>query len=120
MQIFNTDQGARFTAAAFTDKPQAASVRISMDGRGRWLDNVFVERLWRSFKCEEVHLKAYSNALEARLGIGQWLRFYNQRRPHQDLGYKAPAAVWAAEMSPVDLPLSLEAASAARTTPQNQ
>ena len=63
-----------------------------MDGRGRWLDNVFVERLWRSLKYEEVHLKAYANGLEARIGIGQWVRFYNERRPHQALGYKTPAA----------------------------
>jgi hypothetical protein len=71
-EIFNTDQGAQFTRTAFTDKLETAGVRISMDGRGRWLDNVFVERLWRSLKYEEVHLKAYANGLEARIGIGQW------------------------------------------------
>jgi putative transposase len=86
-EIFNTDQGAQFTSAAFTDKLEAAGVRISMDGRGRWLDNVFVERLWRSLKYEEVHLKAYANGLEARSGIGWWFRFYNESRPHQALGY---------------------------------
>jgi Integrase core domain len=84
------------------------------------LDNVFVERLWRSLKYEEVHLKAYANGLEARSGIGQWLRFYNERRPHQALDYKAPAAAWAAEVSPVDLPLSLDDAGASHTTPQGQ
>jgi hypothetical protein len=80
-EIFNTDQGAQFTSAVFTDKLEAAGVRISMDGRGRWLDNVFVERLWRSLKYEEVRLKAYANGLEARIAIGQWFRFYNERRP---------------------------------------
>jgi putative transposase len=119
-EIFNTDQGAQFTSAAFTDKLEAAGVRISMDGRRRWLDNVFVERLWRSLKYEEVHLKAYANGLEARIGIGQWFRFYNERRPHQALGYKTPVAAWAAEVSPVDLPLRLDDAGASPTTPQGQ
>jgi putative transposase len=119
-EIFNTDQGAQFTSAAFTDKLETAGVRISMDGRGRWLDNVFVERLWRSLKYEEVHLKAYANGLEARIGIGQWFHFYNKRRPHQALGYKTPTATWAAEGSPVDLPLRLDDAGASPTTPQGQ
>ena len=71
-----------------------------MDGRGHWLDNVFVERLWRSLKYEEeMHLKTYPNALEARSGIGQWIRCYNTERLHQALGYQTPAAVWAAEVS---------------------
>ena len=119
-EIFNTDQGAQFTSTAFSDKLETAGVRISMDGCGRWLDNVFVERLWRSLKYEEVHLKAYANGLEARIGIGQWVRFYNERRPHQALGYKTPAATWAAEVSPVDLPLRLDDAGAPPTTPQDQ
>ena len=84
------------------------------------MDNVFVERLWRSLKYEEVHLKAYANGLEARSGIGQWFRFYNESRPHQALNYKTPAAAWAAEVSPVDLPLRLDDASASPTTPQGQ
>ena len=84
-KIFNTDQGAQFTSAAFTDKLEATGVRISMDGRGRWLDNVFVELLWRSLKYEEVDLKAYANGLEARSDIGQWFRFYNERRPRARL-----------------------------------
>jgi putative transposase len=95
-------------------------VRISRDGRGRWLDNVFVERLWRSLKYEEVHLKAYTNGLEARIGIGQWFRFYNETRPHQALGYKTPMAVWAAGDHPVDLPLRMDDAGASPTTPQGQ
>jgi putative transposase len=119
-EIFNTDQGAQFTSTAFTDKLEAAGVRISMDGRGRWLDNVFVERLWRSLKYEEVHLKAYANGIEARIGIGQWFRFYNERRPHQALGYKTPATAWATEGSPVDLPLRLDDAGVSPTTPQGQ
>jgi putative transposase len=119
-EIFNTDQGAQFTSAAFTDMLETAGVGISMDGRGRWLDNVFVERLWRSLKYEEVHLKAYANGLEARIGIGQWLRFYNERRLHQALGYNTPMAAWAAGVSPVDLPLRLDDADASPTTPQGQ
>ena len=116
-EIFNTDQGAQFTSAAFTDRLASVGVSISMDGRGRWLDNVFVERLWRSLKSEEVHLKAYADPLEARIGIGQWIRFYNHSRPHQALDYKTPAAVWAAEASPADLPLRLDDAGASPTTP---
>ena len=119
-EIFNTDQGAQFTSAAFSGKLEAAGVRISMDGRGRWLDNVFVERLWRSLKYEEVHLKVYANGLEARIGIDRWFRFYNDSRPHQALGYKTPAASWAAEVSPVDLPLRLDDTGASPTTPQGQ
>jgi putative transposase len=119
-EIFNTDQGAQFTSAAFTDMLEAAGVRISMDGRGRWLDNVFVERLWRSLKYEEVYLKTYANGLEARSGIGQWFRFYNESRPHQALAYITPAEAWAAEVSPVDLPLRLDDAGASPTTPQGQ
>jgi putative transposase len=113
-EIFNTDQGAQFTSAAFTDKLEAAGVRVSMDGRGRWLDNVFIERLWCSLKYEEVHLKVYANGLEARIGIG------HERRLHQALGYQTPAATWAAEVSPVDLPLRLDDAGASPTTPQGQ
>ena len=78
----------QFTSTAFTDKFGTASVRIRMNGRGRWADNVFVERLWCSLTYEEVHLKTCGNGLEARIGIGQWFRFYNQSRPHQALGCK--------------------------------
>jgi putative transposase len=76
-RIFNTDQGAQFTSCAFTGKLQGAGVAISMDGRGRFMDNIFIERLWRSIKYEEVHLKAYADGREARAGIGQWIDFYN-------------------------------------------
>jgi len=92
--IFNTDQGAQFTAADFLDELKARGVRISMDGRGRFLDNIFIERLWRSLKYEEVFIKAYGSVAEARLGIGGWFAFYNDERPHQVLDYRTPRAVF--------------------------
>src|SRR6266481_10179115 len=76
-KIFNTDQGAQFTSVAFTGRLEAAGIAISMDGRGRFMDNIFIERLWRSIKYEEVHLKAYADGREARDGIGSWMNFYN-------------------------------------------
>jgi putative transposase len=95
--IFNTDQGVQFTSAAFLDQLEAVGVRISMDGKGRFLDNIFIERLWRSLKYEEVFIKAYGSVAEARLGIGGWLAFYNDERPHQALDYRTPRAVFAGE-----------------------
>ena len=92
--IFNTDQGCQFTAAAFTGTLAAAGVRISMDGRGRWMDNVFIERLWRSLKHEDIYLKGYADGCEAKAGIASWMTFYNSRRPHQALGNRTPMAVW--------------------------
>ena len=92
-QIFNTDQGSQFTSEAFTSMLLAQGVQVSMDGRGRCMDNVFVERLWRSIKYEEVYLKAYQNGTEARKGIGAYLAFYNQERPHPALGYRSPGQV---------------------------
>ncbi len=88
--IFNTDQGSQFTSFAFTNVLRDNGIRISMDGRGRWLDNVFIERLWRSLKYENVYLNAYENGSEARAGIGKWIAFYNQTRPHSSLGGKTP------------------------------
>lgn len=93
-QIFNTDQGAQFTSQAFTGRLQQADVQISMDGRGRALDNIFVERLWRSVKYEDVYLKDYASMGEAVTGIGAYFRFYNDRRPHQALGYRPPSTVY--------------------------
>jgi putative transposase len=93
-EIFNTDQGSQFTAAAFTAKLAAHGIRVSMDGRGRYLDNIFIERLWRSLKHENVYLMAYADGREARQGIASWMAFYNDRRPHQALGYKTPMALW--------------------------
>lgn len=95
-EIFNTDQGAQFTAAAFTETLLAQGVAISMDGKGRFLDNIFIERLWRSLKYEDIYLKAYASVAEARAGIGAWFSFYNTQRKHQALGYKTPSAIFAA------------------------
>jgi len=92
--IFNTDQGSQFTSALFTGTLERAGIAISMDGRGRFLDNIFIERLWRSLKHEDVYLKHYADAREARAGIAQWIAFYNSRRPHQALQYRTPMSVW--------------------------
>jgi putative transposase len=89
--IFNTDQGTQFTARAFTGRLESAGVAISMDGRGRALDNVFIERLWRSLKYEEVYLKSYRDVRELETGLAHWFAFYNHERPHQSLGYRTPA-----------------------------
>jgi putative transposase len=90
-EIFNTDQGAQFTADAFTRVLLERGIQVSMDGKGRCMDNIFVERLWRSLKYEEVYLNAYDSLVEARLGIGRYFRFFNEERPHQALGYQTPA-----------------------------
>jgi putative transposase len=124
-RIFNTDQGAQFTSAAFTGKLEAAGVAISMDGRGRFMDNIFIERLWRSIKYEEIHLKAYADGREARAGISQWIEFYNHRRPHQAMDNQTPMVVWRDGMQragepaeAVDMPLRLDNANALPTYPQ--
>jgi putative transposase len=88
--IFNTDQGSQFTSAAFTGLLLTNAIAISMDGRGSWRDNVFVERLWRSVKYEEVYLHAYASVAEARAGLGRYLTFYNGRRPHSSLDGRTP------------------------------
>ena len=88
--IFNTDQGSQFTSREFTGLLIAADIRISMDGKGAWRDNVFVERLWKSVKYEEVYLRAYASVSEARASIGRYLDFYNSRRPHQGLARQTP------------------------------
>jgi putative transposase len=93
-QIFNSDQGSQFTSEAFTSILQQAAVMISMDGRGRAFDNIFVERLWRSVKYEEVYLKDYSVVDEARRGLSDYFALYNTERLHQSLGYKTPAEVY--------------------------
>ena len=92
--LFNTDQGSQFTSAAFTEALAKAGVAISMDGRGRWMDNVFIERLWRSLRYEDVYLKGYADGREALRGIAEWIVFYNERRPHQALAARTPMAVW--------------------------
>ena len=126
-RIFNTDQGAQFTSAAFTGKLEAAGIAISMDGRGRFMDNIFIERLWRSIKYEEVHLKAYADGREARIGIGRWMDLYNHRRPHQALSNQRPMNVWRDGMNgrerpaeTVDMPLRLDNANALPTYPQQR
>lgn len=88
--IFNTDQGSQFTSAAFIDVLKARNIRISMDGKGCWRDNVFVERIWRSVKYEEVYLKGYGSVSEARQGIGRYFEFYNSQRPHSSLDKATP------------------------------
>ena len=93
-EIFNTDQGVQYTARAFTGRLESAGVSVSMDGRGRALDNIFVERLWRSLKYEEVYLKGYGSVAELEAGVSAWLRFYNQERLHQSLSYRTPAEVY--------------------------
>ena len=89
-EIFNTDQGSQFTSAAFTGMLQDQAIAVSMDGRGAWRDNVFVERLWRSVKYEEVYLRAYDSVSDARASIGRYLACYNERRPHSSLGARTP------------------------------
>ena len=93
-EIFNTDQGAQFTATAFTDVLKNHGVKISMDGKGRCRDNIFSERLWRSLKYEEVYLKTYADQRDARRGIATYFTFFNTRRPHQGLDYSTPAALY--------------------------
>lgn len=93
-EIFNTDQGSQFTSVAFTTILNDHSISISMDGRNRWIDNVFIERLWRTVKYEEVYLKAYSSIVEARRQLTEYFEFYNQRRRHQGLDYRTPDEVY--------------------------
>ncbi len=93
-EIFNSDQGPQFTSEKFTGELAARQIAISMDGRGRCLDNVFVERLWRSLKYEEVYLRDYTSGKEAVASIGRYFQFYNHERLHQSLDYRTPAAVY--------------------------
>ena len=93
-EIFNTDQGCQFTSAEFTQPLLAAGVKLSMDGKGRCLDNVFVERLWRSVKYEEIYLKGYTSLIEAHAALADYFEFYNERRPHSQLGRRPPAHVY--------------------------
>jgi putative transposase len=99
--IFNTDQGSQFTSEAFTGLLKQHGIRISMDGKGCWRDNVFVERLWRSIKYEEVYLHAYESVSQARAGLGKYIQFYNSKRPHSSLARRTPDQVY---FEPLPLP----------------
>lgn len=92
--IMNTDQGSQFTSFAWTDRLRRSAIRISMDGKGRFLDNIFIERLWRSMKYECVYLHAWEAGSEAGAGIRKWMEFYNHKRPHSALGGKPPAVIY--------------------------
>ena len=104
-EIFNSDQGCQFTSEDFTDVLKDNGIKISMDGKGRWMDNVFIERLWRSLKYEEVYLKAYDSVAQAKQGIGDWLMFYNEERRHASLSRMTPDQVY------YDLPSGLPIAA---------
>ena len=99
--IFNTDQGSQFTSMAFTGVLKAAGISISMDGRGAWRDNVFVERLWRTIKYEEVYLRAYASVSEARASLGRYLAFYNSGRPHSSLDRQTPDEAYFNPLQPI-------------------
>jgi len=107
--ISNTDQGSQFTSPMFLDAVQSAGVEVSMDGRGRWLDNRFIERLWRSVKYEDIYLQDYGGGLDAGRGIGRWFDTYNRERPHQALGYATPEEVYRSPESYGARPASWEA-----------
>jgi putative transposase len=93
-EIFNTDQGSQFTAEAFTDPLRSRGISISMDGKGRWMDNIFIERLWKSVKYEDIYLKAYGSMAEAKKGLAIYFMFYNEKRWHQNFDRKTPAMVY--------------------------
>ena len=93
-EIFNSDQGSQFTSEKFTGELVSRGIAVSMDGRGRCMDNIFIERLWRSLKYEEVYLKDYASVTEARAGIARYFQFYNHERLHQSLAYRPPAAIY--------------------------
>ena len=98
-EIFNSDQGSQFTSSEFTEKLVTKNIQISMDGKGRCLDNIFVERLWRSVKYEEVYVKNYATPREALQGLKDYFHFYNHARPHQSLNYKTPAQIYFQNLS---------------------
>ena len=96
-EIFNTDQGVQFTSSQFASRLENGGIKISMDGKGRALDNVFVERLWRSVKYEDIYPKGYDSLKAVRQGLQQYFEFYNEKRPHQGLEYRTPAEVYFAK-----------------------
>jgi putative transposase len=116
-EIFNTDQGSQFTSEKFTAELAAREIAISMDGRGGCMDNIFIERLWRSLKYEEVYLKDYESVTEARAGIERYFRFYNHQRLHQSLDYRTPAAILHGAMKGEDIPERISAGAPLRPPP---
>ena len=118
--ISNTDQGSQFTSPLFIDAVESAGVDVSMDGRGRWIDNRFIERLWRSAKYEDIYLQDYGDGLAAGRGLGRWFDGYNQERPHQALGYATPAQVYFDPGAHGALPASWEAMQPKSTRPQTK
>jgi putative transposase len=108
-EIMNSDQGSHFTSPQYIEQLKAAGVKISMDGKGRAKDNIFIERLWRSLKYEDVYIKDYVTPREARKGINNWLNFYNDYRPHQSLDYQTPTGVYFQNKE--ELPISQETGS---------
>jgi putative transposase len=115
-EIFNTDQGSQFTSDEFVSVLEVNGIKVSMDGSGRYVDNLFIERLWRTLKYEEVYLKAYRDGGEARIEIAKYLRFYNTERPHQSLKYKTPAQEYFANTIEVVKERMLESEKPGRRT----
>ena len=93
-EIFNTDQGCQFTSRDWTGSLEDLGVRVSMDGKGRWMDNVFIERLWRSLKCEDIYLRDYRNLAQLEAGVRRWMAGYNRERIHEALGYATPWSIY--------------------------
>ena len=116
----NTDQGGQFTSVAFTGALATAKIKISMDVCGRWMDTVFIERLWRSLKHEDIYLKGYADGREAKAGIASWIAFYNDRRLHQAQGYRPPMAVWRERMQAAKAVDMVDNADALTTCSQQQ
>ena len=115
-EIFNTDQGSQFTSREFVSLLESQAVKVSMDGCGRYTDNLFIERLWRTLKYEEVYLKAYLDTIEAKMETGKYIRFYNAERPHQSLGYKTPAEEYCSDNVEVVKECMLQSEKSRRTT----
>lgn len=99
-EIFNTDQGSQFTSPEWTGRLEGLGIRVSMDGKGRWMDNVFIERLWRSLKYEDIYLKGYTNIGDLEVGVEEWMERYNTWRPHQNLGNQTPVQVYTTDRRP--------------------
>jgi putative transposase len=110
-EIFNTDQGSQFTSPEWTGRLEALGIAVSMDGKGRWMDNVFIERLWRSLKYEDIYLKGYATVGELETGVAQWIERYNTWRPHQALENQTPASIYGTHRKPEPVKLPLKKAA---------